>query len=84
MASFDPMAALLRDPQTAVAYGVQSQTDIDDVSAHVSGGDSQAYDIAANANADADSITVLRLAAGIVIAALIALWLLGGVVLKGV
>lgn len=81
---FDPMAAMITDPQTAMAYGVQSQRNADDLSAHVSGGDSQAVNAAANTNAPAESVAVLKVSAAIVAFALIALWLLGGIVLRGV
>ena len=82
---FDPMFALIgNDPSVAAAYGAQSQRNADDLSPHVSGGDSQAVNAAANTNAPAESVTILRVSAGIVAAALLLLWLLGGVVLKGV
>ena len=81
--AFDPMAAFL-DSATITAIKAQHTRNVTDLSAETSGGNAAALDASANVNAPDDAVMVMRVAAGIVIASLIALYVLGAIVLKGV
>lgn len=72
------------DPSVSAAYRSQAQRDASDLSPHVNGGPSPAATTGANSTTDADARATLHLSAAIVLAAIVALWLLGAFVLKGV
>ena len=67
------------DTATKSAMSADHTRSAGDLSAEVSGGPSAASVAGANASAPEDSKRVLRYAAGIVIAALLLLWLMKGV-----
>ena len=83
---FDFSAAFGQYMDTATKSAMQADhtRSAGDLSAEVSGGPSAASAAGANASAPEDSKRVLSYAAGIVFAALLLLWLMGAIVLKGV
>lgn len=72
------------DPATAAAMKAEHTRSAGDLSAEVSGGPSAASAASAIANAPEDAKNVLRLAVAIVVTALLLLWFMGAIVLKGV